>query len=310
MPPDNITPDIWFPNLGIYFNNVPTVLFTVPIINIPIYLYAVCVVLGIVSAFGLGVWWVKRSGQKVDDYVDLMLLGVPLALVGLRTHYLIFSESVDSITTFFSVFFNFRDGGLAIFGGIIGAALAAAIIGARKKIPFTTIADTGAPCMLLGQVIGRFGNFFNREAFGGFTEGLFAMRIRVDQVGGFDRYPPPRHITAEMIENIYTFNGVAYFQVHPTFFYEAAFNFVLMVALLIYRPHKRFNGEIVLYYFLGYGIIRFFLESLRTDQMMFFNTGLPTNQIMAVLFAVVSAALLIAGYFKASKPASSERRKK
>ncbi|MCL2388529.1 MAG: prolipoprotein diacylglyceryl transferase [Defluviitaleaceae bacterium] len=294
-------PDIWFPHLGISFRNVPTVLFTVPFINVSIYMYAVCVVLGIVAAFGLGIWWVKRSGQKVDDYVDLMLLGVPLALVGLRTHYLIFSERVDSLAAFFSVFFSFREGGLAIYGGIIGAALAALIIGLRKKIPFTTIADTGAPCMLLGQVIGRFGNFFNREAFGGYTDGLFAMRIRVDQVSGSFLSPPPRHITAEMLENIVYAYGTEYFQVHPTFFYEAAFNFLLMVALLIYRPHKRFGGEIVLYYFLGYGIIRFFLESLRTDQMIFFNTGLPTNQIMAALFAVVSAALLIAGYIHASR---------
>lgn len=300
MPPDNLAPDIWFPNIGIYFENVPRYLFS--IFGLNIYLYAISIVVGMIAATLHGIWWVKRSGQKVEDYIDLLLLGVPLALVGLRLYYLAFNWDMYSGQNFFVVFFRFRDGGLAIYGGIIGAALAAAIMGMRKNIPFTTMADTGAPSMLLGQGIGRFGNFFNREAFGGYTDNFFAMRIRVEDVRG------TQHVTQELWENIIIANGVEYFQVHPTFLYEAAFNFVLMVVLLIYRPHKRFNGEIVLYYFLGYGIIRFFVESFRTDQMILFNTNLPLNQVVAVLFAVVSAALIIAGHLRVR--ASVKRRRK
>jgi phosphatidylglycerol:prolipoprotein diacylglycerol transferase len=297
MPPDNITPDIWFPNIGIYFDNVPRVLFT--IFDFNVYTYAVVIFFGIVAAIALGLWWAKRSGQKIDDYIDLLVLGLPLAVIGLRVYYLFFNWDTYSGQNFFRVFFNFRSGGLAIYGGIIGAALAAAITGMRKNIPFATIADTGAPSMLLGQVIGRFGNFFNREAFGGYTDNFFAMRIRVDEVHGSP------YISQELLDNVIYVNGAEYFQVHPTFLYESAFNFVLMSALLIYRPHKRFNGEIVLLYFLGYGVIRFFVEGLRTDQMMFFNTGLPLNQVVAVLFAVVSAALIIAGHLRVS---DSEKR--
>ncbi|MDR0273429.1 MAG: prolipoprotein diacylglyceryl transferase [Clostridiales bacterium] len=301
MPPDHVAPDIWFPNMGIYFENVPKVLFS--LFGIDIYMYAVCIVTGIISAYYLGIWWVKKSGQKVEDYTDLLLLGVPMALVGLRLYYLIFNWEMYEGQNFFIVFFSFRDGGLAIYGGIIGAALAAAIMGMRKNIPFSVMADTGAPSFLLGQVIGRFGNFFNREAFGGYTDNFLAMRIRTDQVHGSG------HITEDLIENIVSVNGAEYFQVHPTFLYEAAFNFVLMIALIIYRPHKKFDGEIVLLFFLGYGVIRFFVESLRVDQMILFNTGLPLNQVVAALFAVVSAALIIAGHMRARDPSIIRRRK-
>jgi phosphatidylglycerol:prolipoprotein diacylglycerol transferase len=304
MPPDNVTPDIWFPNIGIYFENVSRSPFS--IFGIEIYWYAIFIVAGIIAAYYMGIWWVKKSGQKVDDYTDLLLLGVPLAVIGLRLYYLIFNwGDMYSGQNFFVVFFQIRDGGLAIYGGIIGAALAAAIMGMRKNIPFSVMADTGAPSMLLGQVIGRFGNFFNREAFGGYTDNFFAMRIRTDQVHGANAV-----ITDEILENIIVANGAEYFQVHPTFLYEAFFNLILMIALLIYRPRKKFNGEIVLLYFFGYGVIRFFVESLRTDQMMFFNTGLPLNQVVAVLFAAVSAALIIAGHLRVRDPKIPRRRRK
>lgn len=291
MPPDYVAPDIWFPNLNIYFQNVPQHLFS--IFGVDIYLYAVAIVIGITAAFFMGIWYVKRSGQKVDDYIDLMLLGLPLAVIGLRVYYLAFNWGSYRGQPLLRTFIDFRGGGLAIYGGIIGAALAAAIVGARKNIPFATMADTGAPSMLLGQVIGRWGNFFNREAFGGFTDGLFAMRLRADQV------PMGRHVTQDILDNIQYHSDVAYYQVHPTFLYESFFNLLLMIALLIYRPRKKFNGEIVLLYFMGYGIIRFFVESLRTDQMMFLNTGIPLNRLVGAGFAIVSAILIVLGHIRA-----------
>jgi len=155
---------------------------------------------------------------------------------------------------------------------------------------------------LLGQIIGRFGNFFNREAFGGPTDGLFAMRIRVDQ--SFMR-------TQELLDSAVYARGVQYFQVHPTFLYEQFFNLLLMIFLLVYRPHKKFAGEIILLYMLGYGIIRFFLEGLRTDQLPFFGTGLAASQVMSVVFVVVAAGLLLAGHmYKPTKVEKSKSRSK
>ena len=311
MPPDNITPDIWFPNLGIFLENVPQFFVgndpdssLIYFSGFPtnIYIYAVCIILGITTAALLAFWYAKKSGQKVEDYVDLLIVGVILAFIGLRTYFMVFNWDIYRGQNFFVAFFNIRGGGLAIYGGIIGAAVAAAIIGAKKNIPFSVMADTGAPSMLLGQAIGRWGNFFNREAFGGYTDSLFAMRIRVDQA---------HYITQELLDTaVVTAGGVDYFQVHPTFLYESVFNFLLMIGLIIYRPHKKFNGEIVLLYFLGYGIIRFLVEGLRTDQMIFMNTGLPLNRITAILFAITSAGLIIAGHMRTRPPAPATTRKR
>jgi len=285
MPPDNVAPDIWFPNLRIYFERVPQHIFS--IFGTDIYWYAIFIVLGIASAYFLAAWYAKRTGQKVGDYTDLLLLGVPMALVGLRAYYLIFTWDMYRGQPILRTIFDLRGGGLAIYGGIIGALLAGVIMSIVKRIPFTTLADTCAPSLLLGQIIGRVGNFFNREAFGGYTDSLFAMRIRLDQARGA--------IPASLRETAITAQGVQYLQVHPTFLYEAFFNLLLMIALIIYRPHKKFGGEVILMYLLGYGIIRFFVEGLRTDQLMFFETGLPASQLVSIAFAAVSLVLIIAG---------------
>jgi len=298
MPPDNVAPDIWFPNLGIYFERVPQHAFSV--FGVDIYVYALFIIAGIVAGYFLAAWYARRTGQKPDDYLDVVMLGVPMAIVGLRIYYMAFNWEVYQGQPLLRAFFDFRGGGLAIYGGIIGALLAAAIMSIKKGIPFATIADTCAPSLLLGQVIGRFGNFFNREAFGGFTENIFAMRIRVDQA----RLP-----RAEMLEQAITSQGVQYLQVHPTFLYEAFFNFVLMILLMLYRPRKKFNGEIILLYMLGYGIIRFFIEGVRVDQLMFFGTGLPASQIMSVVFVVLSVVLIIAGHMR-GRPVNRRRRRK
>jgi len=243
------------------------------------------IVLGIIAAAGIAFLYAHKTGQKVSDYLDLLILGVILAFIGLRLYYMIFNWDQFRGRNIILAFINIREGGLAIYGGIIGALLAGYIISKRKKIPITTIVDTAGPSLALGQAIGRFGNFFNREAFGGYTDSLFAMRIRVDQA---------MYTTPELLERVYTFQGVEYLQVHPTFLYEAVFNFALVTALVIYRPHKRFDGEMIFLYKLGYGLARFFIEGLRTDQLMFFS--IPASQIVSVLFVLVAAAMLFMGY--------------
>jgi len=250
------------------------------------------IVLGITCAALLAFWYANKTGQKVSDYMDLLILGVVLAFIGLRTYYVLFN--LDHFRGRpISAVFDIREGGLAIYGGIIGALLAGYIISRYKKIPITTITDTAGPSLALGQAIGRIGNFFNREAFGGYTDGLFAMRIRVDQA---------MYTTPDLLERVYTYGGVAYMQVHPTFLYEAIFNLLLVTALVIYRPYKRFDGEMILLYMLGYGVARFFIEGLRTDQLIFFGTGLPASQIVSALFVVIAAVMLFRGYTGRNKP--------
>jgi len=291
MPPDNVIPEIWFPNLRIYFERVPVHVFTVA--GFSIYWYAVCIVLGITAAYLLAIWYAKRTGQKVDDYTDLLMLGVPMAFVGLRLYYMAFNPESFAGRSFFLAFIDIRSGGLAIYGGIIGAILAGVIMSRVKKIPLTRFTDTCAPSLLIGQVIGRFGNFFNREAFGGYTDGLFAMRIQLDQARGT--------ISQELMDTVITYQGMQYLQVHPAFLYEAFFNLLWMIALILYRPYKKFEGEVILLYFLGYGVIRFFVEGLRTDQLMLWGTGLPVSQVVSVVFAVIALALIVLGRLRNKK---------
>ena len=292
-------PDIWFPNINIWFQRVPRHVFSIG--DFGIYWYAVMIILGIITSSLLAFWYAGKTGQKVSDYMDLLLLGLVLAFIGLRTYYLVFNWDLYRGRPLLNTLFNLREGGLAIYGGIIGALLAAVIISWRKKIPLTTITDTAGPSLALGQAVGRIGNFFNREAFGGYTNNLFAMRIRVDQAF---------YTTPELLARVHEFMGVEYMQVHPTFLYESVFNFLLVAALVIYRPYKRFDGEMIFLYMFGYGVARFIIEGLRTDQIIFRNTGLPVSQIVSVLFVIFAAVMLVRGYFGWNKPKAAPVRTK
>ena len=284
-------PDVWFPNLGIWFQRIPRYIFSIG--GFEIFWYAFFVVLGIICAAGIAFIYAHKTGQKVSDYLDLLLLGIVLAFIGLRLYYMIFNWDVYRGRNVITAFFDIRGGGLAIYGGILGALLAGFIISKRKKIPISTITDTAGPSLALGQAIGRIGNFFNREAFGGYTDNLFAMRLRIDQAS---------HPTAALIEQAYEFGGVQYIQVHPTFLYESVFNFLLVAALVIYRPHRRFDGELIFLYMVAYGAARFFIEGLRTDQLIFFNTGIPASQIVSILFVIFGGIMLFRGYTGRNKP--------
>jgi len=291
MPPDNVQPEIWFHNLGIYFENVPRVAFD--IFGFEVFWYAILIVSGIITAYCMAVVYAGRSGQDKTVYTDLLILGIVTSFIGLRTYYMIFSWDNYRGQPLLRAFFNVREGGLAIYGGIIGAILAGIIMSKVKRVPFTTLADTCIPSILVGQVIGRFGNFFNKEGFGGFTDNMFAMRIRADAA---------RHIPSELWAQRVIVNGAVYIQVHPTFLYEAMFNFVFMIILIIYRPYRRFPGELLPLYMVGYGTARFFIEGLRTDQLLFFDTGYAASQIVSVVFVAIGLLWLIIAYSRGRRP--------
>ena len=281
-------PDIIFPNLGITFNNISTVAFTV--FGFEIYWYAVCVVLGIIAGVYFGaIFAPKRTGQDPNLYMDFALYVVPACIIGARLFYVIFAW--DHTWTFARIF-DVRQGGLAIYGVVIMAIVTALIYCRAKKVSFLHFADTGIVGLIIGHAIGRFGNFVNREAFGAYTDGLFAMELRLDQVHNIST------VTQEMMDNAAIRNGITYISVHPTFLYEASINFALFIALNLYRKHKKFNGELLAYYFLVYGVVRFFLEGLRTDQLLLAGTNLSTAMIMSVIIAVLGLGFLIRGYSK------------
>ena len=224
--------------------------------------------------------------------MDFAMFVVPACLIGARLFYVIFSW--DETWTFFDIF-AVRDGGLAIYGVVIAAVVTAVIYTRVKKINFMLFADTGVVGLIIGHAIGRFGNFINREAFGDYYTGLFAMEIRLDQVHNINT------VTSEMRENLVLRGGMQYISVHPTFLYEAAINFALFIFLNIYRKHKKFNGELLAYYFMVYGVARFFIEGLRTDQLMLADTGLPVSQLVSALLAAAGATIWIWGFARACR---------
>lgn len=201
----------------------------------------------------------KRIGFKEETLIDFMLVAVPIGIVCARLHYVIFEweQYVDDPIQIF----NFRAGGLAIHGGIIGGAIAGLIFCKIKKIKFLQIADIIAPAVVLAQGIGRWGNYINQEAHGGPTDLPWGIIV----------------------------NGV---KVHPTFLYESIGDILIFLFLIWYRKHRRkSDGEVVALYFILYSVVRFFVEGLRTDSLMFL--GFRTAQIVSIVLIAFGVAIFI-----------------
>ena len=275
--------DIAFPNLGISFEHVGK---NIDIFGFTIAYYGIIIGAAILLGFLIATVEAKRTGQNPEDYMDMGIIGVIAGIVGARLYYVIFSWDMykDNLLHIF----NLREGGLAIYGGVIGAVIAVFALARWKKLSPFLILDTVAMPILNGQMLGRWGNFFNREAFGEYTDGLFAMRLPVDAVRSGD-------ITERMREHMETIGGVEYIQVSPTFLYESVWCAVLLIILILYRKHKKYEGEIFLLYIFGYALGRVWIEGLRTDQLLIPGIGFPVSQALAgcvVIFAGVALVVL------------------
>ena len=268
--------DIAFPHLNIYLNNVPK---TFSVFGFEVAYYGLIIGIAVLLGVLLAVHQAKVTGQDPDLYWDFALYAIVFSIIGARVYYVVFSW--DNYKDDLLSIFNTRGGGLAIYGAVIGAFLTAFIYCRVKKVSFLRLCDTGVVGLILGQVIGRWGNFMNREAFGEYTDNLFAMRLPIDAVRQHE-------ITETMWAHVT--EGVNYIQVHPTFLYESMWNLVLLCLLLLYWKHKKVEGEIAILYFGGYGLGRCMIEGLRTDQLLLPHTNLAVSQILAgilVVFAIV-----------------------
>lgn len=270
-----------FPNLGIHLASVGK---TVSLFHIDIAYYGIVIGLGILAGLFVAVMEAKRSGQNPDTYYDLVIYAVIFSIIGARIYYVIFSW--DMYKDDLKSIFNIRQGGLAIYGGVIAAIITVIVFAKVKKLSAPLIFDTAGLGLVTGQMIGRWGNFFNREAFGEYTDNLFAMKLPVDAVR-------PGDITDMMRQHMVTENGVTYIQVHPTFLYESLWCLMILVLLLLYRRHKKFDGEVFLMYLCGYGLGRVWIEGLRTDQLWIPGTEIPVSQVLAGVIVVVSITLIV-----------------
>ncbi len=280
---------IRFPKLGIEIEHLSN---GFDLFGFRIAYYGIVIALGMLVGYLLVEWQAKRTGQNKELYLDFALYAIVISIIGARIYYVIFSfdEYKDNL---WSVF-NLRGGGLAIYGGIIAGILTALVFAKVKKVSFTLLADTCSVGLLIGQIIGRWGNFFNREAFGGYSDGLFAMQIKKSEVAA-------SNITSDLMNHLVVIDGVEYIQVHPTFLYESLWNLILLIFILLYTKHKKFNGELLLIYGVGYGIGRAWIESLRTDQLLLWGTNIAVSEMLSISVAVVAARLLIYNYVKLYK---------
>ena len=273
--------DISFPNLGIELDHVGK---SIDVFGFQIAYYGIIIGAAILIGFMIAVHEAKRTRQNPEDYLDMGIIGVIMGIAGARIYYVVFSWDMykDNLLDIF----NLRQGGLAIYGGVIGAVIAVFILARVKHLSPFQIFDTVALAILNGQMLGRWGNFFNREAFGEYTDSLFAMRLPLDAVRSGD-------VTEAMRQHIETIGGVEYIQVHPTFLYESVWCAVLLVLLVLYRKHKKYEGELFLLYVFGYALGRVWIEGLRTDQLLLPGIGLPVSQLLAGVIVVTAGGALL-----------------
>ncbi len=273
--------EINFPNLGIYLDHVGK---SISIFGFSIAYYGIVIVTGMMIAIWIAQREAKRTGQNPEQYLDLAMIGIAAGILGARIYYVIFAWDYykDDLLSIF----NIRQGGLAIYGGIIGACIAVVIYSRKKKQNFSLLMDTASMSIVFGQIMGRWGNFFNREAFGDYTNNLFAMQLPVSAVRA-------NEITQKMWDHVVTVNGVEYIQVHPTFLYESLWNVGVLLFLFWFRKRKKFNGEVFLMYLIGYGLGRIWVEGLRTDQLLLPVVGLPVSQLLSGCLVVGCTILVV-----------------
>lgn len=269
-----------FPNIGIHLESVGD---HITVFGFDIAYYGMLIGLGILAGIFIAAAEAKRTKQKTEDYYDLTIYAVIFSIIGARLYYVIFSWDMykDDLLSIF----NIRQGGLAIYGGIIAAIITVCIFAKKRKMSAPLIMDTAGLGLVAGQMIGRWGNFFNREAFGEYTDGLLAMRLPLDAVRSSD-------VTELMRKHMETVDGVSYIQVHPTFLYESLWCLMVLVVMLLYRKYKKFDGEVFLLYLFGYGVGRFWIEGLRTDQLLIPGWGFPVSQALAGVLVIGSLLLI------------------
>ena len=273
---------IIFPNLHITLDNVGKGFY---IGSFFIAFYGVIIAIGMLIGVSFILKEAKRVGFNEDQFLDICIITIIVGVIGARIYYVAFAWDYYKDNPI-SVF-NIRQGGLAIYGGVLFGIACIFILSRLKKLNFLRVMDVAMFGVIIGQIFGRWGNFFNREAFGQYTDGLFAMLLPMDAIRS------QSDVTTEMLANLVTVNGVQYISVHPTFLYESLWNLGLLILLLCTRKKKKFDGYVFFTYLIVYGAGRFWIESLRTDQLKLWGTNLAVSQIVAGTLVVLGSGLFV-----------------
>ncbi|MBE6948310.1 MAG: prolipoprotein diacylglyceryl transferase [Ruminococcaceae bacterium] len=255
---------IYFPMFGDNFSIDPAKYFEV--FGFKIHWYGVIIATGFILAVVYALWRKKDFGLTEDNIIDMLLFAVPISLIGARLYYVVFN--FDNYRNNLGDIVKIWEGGIAIYGAIIFAGITVYIFAKVKKIPAGALCDVGSLGLFIGQAIGRWGNFINREAYGSVTDVFCRMGITLSD------------------------GSVTY--VHPTFLYESLWNVLGFVLIHIWsKKHRKYDGQVFLMYLGWYGIGRFFVEGLRTDSLYLFNTGIRVSQLVGIVAFIAAAVLLI-----------------
>lgn len=273
---------ISFPNFGIEINPSQIAVKAEDMKRIfgfgkDIYWYGIIIALGFTLAVIYGLKRAKTFGLTQDHILDMLFVAVPFSIVCARLYYCIFYWELyadDPISMLY-----IWEGGMAIYGAVIGAVLSVVFFCKVKKLPFGPFADIGSLGLLIGQSVGRWGNFINREAHGKVYDGLFKMGID-NGMGDIVFY-------------------------HPTFLYESVWNLIGFIFLHLYAKRRKFDGEVFLLYLAWYGMGRVWIEGLRTDSLYLLGTGIRVSQLLALISCLVAIASLLYIHFK-KKPQAEQ----
>ncbi len=285
-----------FPGFGIEPFHIDRVAFE--LFGKEVYWYGILITCGMILAVVCALWLAKFEKIKSDDIYDLALWVIIFGVLGARAYYVIFDwDPVIYLETGGTVWENIWgtfvnciamwDGGLAIYGGVIAGLLTGFIFAKIKKIEFLKLFDILAACVLIGQIIGRWGNFINVEVYGAETSSLFRMGIHYINSAG---------------------ETVAEFFVHPTFLYESVWNLVgLVIALLMYKK-KKFNGQIFCFYLVWYGFGRMILEGMRDPEynLMIGSTGIMVSQLVGFISLIIGIIVFVILFMRSKKTKSEE----
>lgn len=266
--------EISFPMFGDFSVNPPS---SFNLFGRPIYFYAVIIACGMILA---ALYCAKRApqfGLTDDNLYDFIIWAIPLCVIGARLYYVAFKW--DYYAENFGEIIAIWNGGLAIYGGVITGIIVALVWCKVKKIPFFALADLASFGLLIGQAVGRWGNFMNREAFGAKTDAFCRMGL--------------------------TYPGMETVYVHPTFLYESLWNLIGLVVLHIWtkKGGRKYDGQVFWLYIFWYGLGRAWIEGLRTDSLYVGQTDIRVSQLLAAISAAAALAVLIVKAIKKPDPA-------
>lgn len=290
---------IRFPGINLILSYVPR---SFQIFGMEFTIYGVLIAVGALLGMGLVTLEAKRNGEDQNKYLDMMIISLLASVIGSRLFYVVFSWELYRGN--FRGILDFRNGGYAFYGGLLAGIIAAAIFCRIVKMNFWQMADSVSLGILLGQIIGRWGNFFNRESFGEYAELPWAMQLPISAVRSGE-------VSGNMRDNLLTINGISYIQVQPVFLYESLWCLILLLVLLALRRKKKFEGELFMLYLAGYGLGRFFFEWLRTDKLYIPGTKIGISLVIsAVLFLICAPTVIVRGVMTHKRAARRRRRRK